>query len=719
MSLIRLAELKSSLRSRQFQQICTIVSVLITVLLLLAYGFLTIQRIASLKEKMNDGADLLALRVQDRLSSVQGTSMYLASLQNVNTLLVQEHPSLSTFSDYDDVLCSMAGSDLSIELLFHKSEKILISDYGLSCYQTYYDQAFLDGLLKNGKKPEHWELRSYQQNIYTEPKAVLSYIRSLPLSSVKNTGYIIVSHSLSSLAKIADIHADPQLGDYAVWLEDGMLLASSTSTKPDERAQLCLSKVETSARAAYWMPFGVMLRRSLPSPVMSLGIWVLAMVLCAGVALAISRQRMVKLDMLVQEMGGEWRLEEGYEDQVDQLYRIFESLTLELAHARQTTREGMPFLRERLIGELLRTPVPVDKLRQSLDHCGIGLKQPYFAVVQAELEEKTPDGQMDLLVRRNVQTQLAELGEVYSTYGDGSSILFLVNTSEYASLSEKLEKLCETMHDALQRFLAVNVVFSIGLCTENTPHPHEAYIAARDQLSTLRKLDEQPQEAVVLAHPGRTVHLHSEMVQQVADAVIAQDEAALEVACDSVNARYMTAELSLRETLRRAMVLMMRTWAALAEAEFLLSADALNAVIRQLQQKKTAEEVRTAVGEWCRSLISRGAEADSEGNHYVEEALRFIHEHYMCSLSVPEIGEAVNVNPIYLNRLFKSTTGNTLSNYLNQYRCEHARAMLDQTQATVSEISDACGFSEVRSFIRFFKKYYEETPTEYRKRTRG
>ena len=45
--------------------------------------------------------------------------------------------------------------------------------------------------------------------------------------------------------------------------------------------------------------------------------------------------------------------------------------------------------------------------------------------------------------------------------------------------------------------------------------------------------------------------------------------------------------------------------------------------------------------------------------------------------------------------------------------------MVDQTQATVSEISDACGFSEVRSFIRFFKKYYEETPTEYRKRTRG
>ena len=90
----------------------------------------------------------------------------------------------------------------------------------------------------------------------------------------------------------------------------------------------------------------------------------------------------------------------------------------------------------------------------------------------------------------------------------------------------------------------------------------------------------------------------------------------------------------------------------------------------------------------------------------------------MHTLNVPEIAEAVNINPIYLNRLFKSSTGSTISNYLSQYRCEHARAMLENTQATVNEISDACGFSEVRSFIRFFKKYYGQTPTEYRKRAK-
>lgn len=200
MSVIRLEKWKKGIRNRLFVHVCSIVCLLTTLLLMAVYGFLTLQRVIALRERMSDGADLLALRVQDKLSSIQGTSMYLASLDSINTLLSQKNPSLSVLSEFDNVLCSVSGSDLNIELLFHKSEKILTSDYGLSSYAAYLDQAFLNQLLENKKQPDRWLLRSYQKNMYTEPKTVLSYIRSLPLASVQNNGYIIVSQPLSSLA---------------------------------------------------------------------------------------------------------------------------------------------------------------------------------------------------------------------------------------------------------------------------------------------------------------------------------------------------------------------------------------------------------------------------------------------------------------------------------------------------------------------------------------
>jgi len=718
MSLIQLSKLKNGVRNRQFVQICSLICLLTSALLLAVYSFLTIQRFASLKDRMSTGADVLALRIQDKLSGVQSTSMYLASLNSIGTLLVQENPSLTTLSEYDNVLCSVSGSDSSIELLLHKSERILISDYGLSSYETYLDQAFLEKLLTDKKQPDRWLLRSYRQNIYTGAKTVLSYIRSLPLSSVQNNGYIIVNQSMGSLAKTAAASAQADLGDYAVWMEN-ILLASSADEQHTRNAQVCRSGLEIPIRAAYWMPFGSMLSRSLPSPLISLCIWVMAMVVCAVTARIICRQRMARLDMLVHEMGGEWTLEEDYDDQVDQLYGIFESLSLELSRARQTTREGMPLLQERLIGELLRTPVSIAERRESLDRCGIWLKNPYFAVVTAALDEGAFDEQRYLLVRRNVQTQLSALGEVYSTYGDGSSILFLVNAADYANLGEKLEALCETMHDALESFLSVDVVFSIGLCTEGSPTPHDAYLAAHDRLSTLRMMEDQSHEAVLLTHSNQTPYLHTENIRRLCGAIAARDAAAVETVCDDLFDRYFMPEMSLQEVSKRAMVFLTRTWASLTETEDQYSLETLNTAVKRLQQQRTADEIRSTLREWCCSLISRSEEAMEESNQYVEDTLAFIHENYMHSLSVPEIAEKVSVNPIYLNRLFKAATGKTLSNYLNQYRCDHACTLLEETQATVNEISDACGFSEVRSFIRFFKKYYEETPTEYRRRLKG
>ncbi len=692
-----------------------VLCLLVTAIFVLTYGVMTVQRIGNTREKMSDGANVLALRVQEKLSSLQGTSLYLSSLNSVNTMLVQPNPSLISLSDYDDIIRSVSGSDLMIELLFHKSQKILVSDYGLTDYEKYRDQAFLQTVLAQQER-DAWVLRDYQQNIYVDSKRVLSYIRMLPLSSVQNNGLIVVSQSLSSIAKTAAANANPALGGYAVWLNGDMVLAASGDVNQTSDAQLCLSTVEIPVRAAYWMPLGTLLARCMPNPALALAIYAVAMLLCVAAARLISRERMARLDALVEEMGGE--MEEELDDQVDQLYRIFEGLSEELTHAKQTTREGLPLLQERLIGELLRTRVPLCERRERLQKCGVMLPYPYFAVVQAAIETQNFDEQVYLLVQKQVQAQLSALGAVYSTYGDGTSILFLINAREYDRLGEELEKLCETLHDALQSFLQVTTVFAIGLCEKHSPSLNDAYVAARNRLLTVRMLDGQPQDAVTLAPAGQA-YLNSEIVWHVRDAILSQDEKALQAAMADARQRYLVDELPLREMQKRAEVLLLRVSAELTGSDFAACGEGTSTVLKTWQQLKGAQDVRAAWENWCLGQISPATENAEESNRYVEETLQFIHENYMRTLNVPEIAEQVNINPIYLNRLFKSATGSTLSNYLSLYRCDHARRLLEETQMNINQISDACGFSEVRSFIRFFKKYYDQTPTEYRKQARN
>ena len=75
----------------------------------------------------------------------------------------------------------LIGMLISIELMLHKSGKILVSDYGMYTYESFLDQAFLSRLREETKENEHWEVRTFQMNIYTCASQVLSYIHSLPL----------------------------------------------------------------------------------------------------------------------------------------------------------------------------------------------------------------------------------------------------------------------------------------------------------------------------------------------------------------------------------------------------------------------------------------------------------------------------------------------------------------------------------------------------------
>lgn len=97
----------------------------------------------------------------------------------------------------------------------------------------------------------------------------------------------------------------------------------------------------------------------------------------------------------------------------------------------------------------------------------------------------------------------------------------------------------------------------------------------------------------------------------------------------------------------------------------------------------------------------------------VKKAKEYIMEHYSEKISLQSIAEKLDISYGYLSKCFKQVEGVPLTEYLNQYRIEMAKQLMEKQESNISEISYAVGFSDPNYFSKCFKKYTGYTPKEY------
>lgn len=87
--------------------------------------------------------------------------------------------------------------------------------------------------------------------------------------------------------------------------------------------------------------------------------------------------------------------------------------------------------------------------------------------------------------------------------------------------------------------------------------------------------------------------------------------------------------------------------------------------------------------------------------------------------SIGKLSRTIGLHPNYLNTVFKSATGITLSAYIIQRRIDFARMLLESTSYNLSEIAEMCGFRRLSYFSRVFRKHCGTNPSSYRNRRHG
>lgn len=94
----------------------------------------------------------------------------------------------------------------------------------------------------------------------------------------------------------------------------------------------------------------------------------------------------------------------------------------------------------------------------------------------------------------------------------------------------------------------------------------------------------------------------------------------------------------------------------------------------------------------------------------------YIQEHLAEGISLQVIADYIGLHPVYLSKVYKTVTGETIGDYLYSLRMNRASYLLLNSDLKIADVSKALGFLAPPHFIKIFKKHYGCTPQEFRTR---
>ena len=104
----------------------------------------------------------------------------------------------------------------------------------------------------------------------------------------------------------------------------------------------------------------------------------------------------------------------------------------------------------------------------------------------------------------------------------------------------------------------------------------------------------------------------------------------------------------------------------------------------------------------------------SDDNLLIENLKAYILSNLEYDLKLDDIAPLFFYNQVYLGRLFKSKTGMTISEFINQERIKRAKILLC-SNLSVTEVAIKIGYNNVSYFNKVFKSLVSLSPLQYKK----
>lgn len=107
---------------------------------------------------------------------------------------------------------------------------------------------------------------------------------------------------------------------------------------------------------------------------------------------------------------------------------------------------------------------------------------------------------------------------------------------------------------------------------------------------------------------------------------------------------------------------------------------------------------------------------DGQGPVVLERARRWLNRRLDQAWTMGALAQHCHTSQRTLLRRFQATLGMSPVQYVQQLRVERAKALLESTQLSLESITGRCGYQDVSTLSKVFKRWTQLTPREYRVR---
>lgn len=139
-------------------------------------------------------------------------------------------------------------------------------------------------------------------------------------------------------------------------------------------------------------------------------------------------------------------------------------------------------------------------------------------------------------------------------------------------------------------------------------------------------------------------------------------------------------------------------------------------VYKQFDTFRTYEQLVKWIKKLCVLAYQKlDTSMENYHNQVYKIALGYIKENFEhSSLCLNDIAQHTNISPAYLSTLFKKVSGQSISDTITGMRIENACRYLSETNLSLKEISNKCGYANQYYFSNSFKKKLGMSPSAYR-----
>ena len=146
-------------------------------------------------------------------------------------------------------------------------------------------------------------------------------------------------------------------------------------------------------------------------------------------------------------------------------------------------------------------------------------------------------------------------------------------------------------------------------------------------------------------------------------------------------------------------------------------------IFDEFRQSVTLSEDISEINNMCNKYfieLSNELRLDDEDSIEADIIMvrNYIFEHLDEYLSLNEMARMIHLSPKYFSKKFKQIVGKTFSDFIISCKMNHAKELLIETDEKISSICSKIGYDNPNFFATLFKKYYNMSPSEYRKKYR-